>query len=137
MNTARLFIGNVAYNLDEPGLAAEFERQGFTVENPKIARDKETKRPRGFAFIEIDETKLADLIKLDGQLMIGGRPIRIERAAKQPSDDRPRVSNGGGGGAGRRPHSGGGGGGGGGGRRERERDAEPWREDRRRSARRE
>jgi cold-inducible RNA-binding protein len=132
MNTARLFIGNVAYNLDEVGLAAEFERQGFTVENPKIARDKETKRPRGFAFIEIDETKLAELVKLDGQLMIGGRPIRIERAAKQPADDRPRASNGGGGG-GRRPH---GGGGGGGGNRERERDAEPWREERRRSGRR-
>jgi cold-inducible RNA-binding protein len=130
--STRLFIGNVAYNLDEQGLVEAFAQFGITVENAKIAREKETHRPRGFAFIEVAEQTAEALLSQGAR--IGGRDLRIERSAKQPGDDpRDRRSGGGGGGrpsgGGDRRRGGGGGGarergsdgdwGGGGGRRER------------------
>jgi uncharacterized membrane protein YgcG len=135
MNT-RLFVGNVAYNLDEQGLIDAFAQLGIIVENVKIARDKDTKRPRGFAFIEIAEAAVADL--LSKTVHVAGRDLRIERSEKQPSDDRDRARRGGGGG---RPGGGGGddrrrGGGGGGGGGGRASGDDAWRDERRRGARR-
>ncbi len=120
--STRLFVGNVSYNLDEEGLTQGFAEQGFAVENVRIARDKDTKRPRGFAFIEVDD-KVADELLSKGA-HVGGRDLRIERSAKQPGDDprdgRRGGGGGGGGGGGRR----GGGGGDGGGRRDRRGDSD-------------
>jgi RNA recognition motif-containing protein len=104
--STRLFIGNVAYNLDEQGLIEGFAQLGITIENAKIAREKETHRPRGFAFIEVAEPTAEALLSQGAR--IGGRDLRIERSAKQPGDDvRDRRSGSGGG----RPSGGGGGGG--------------------------
>jgi RNA recognition motif-containing protein len=135
--STRLFVGNVAYNLDEQGLTDAFAQLGLKVENVKIARDKETHRPRGFAFIETEDAT-AEALLTQG-VHIAGRDLRIERSTKQPGDD-VRDRRPGGGGGDRRPGGGGGGnrggrrgGGGGGGRAD---DGEAWRDERHRGARR-
>jgi RNA recognition motif-containing protein len=128
--STRLFVGNVAYNLDEQSLTDAFAQLGMKVENVKIARDKETKRPRGFAFIEVDEPAAVAL--LSQGVRIAGRDLRVERSAKQPGDDeRDRRPAGD-----RRPGGGGGGGGRGGKRGGRADDGEAWRDERHRGARR-
>lgn len=117
----RLFVGNIAYACTEAAITREFADLGIAITNVKIARDKETQRSRGFAFIEVDPGDVAGTI--DHPPMIEGRVLRIERAQQQPDSDRRRQGR-----APDRPfesHE-----------RERRQDAEPWREDRRKSHRR-
>jgi RNA recognition motif-containing protein len=66
--------------------------------------DRETGRPRGFGFIEVDDNDLSAMIQnLDGKEM-DGRALRVNEA-----QDKPRGGGGGGGGGG---YGGGRGGGG-------------------------
>lgn len=107
---ARLYVGNLPYHTTEDALRAHFERAGGQVTRVQILVDRETGRPRGFAFVEMatPEQAGAAIGALDGQ-PLDGRPLRVTEA-------RPREGGGGfrgGGGAGYR--SGGGGYGGGGG----------------------
>jgi len=68
--------------------------------------DRETGRPRGFGFSEVDDNDLAAMIQnLDGKEIYGGRALRVNEA-----QDKPRGGGGYGGG-----YGGGGGGGGRGG----------------------
>src|SRR6266852_9580895 len=101
----RLYVGNLPYQIDEDQLRALFEQDGRQVEEVKIVTDRETGRPRGFAFVEMatDAQAEAAVSALNGQ-PFGGRPLTVSEA-------RERAPGGGGGG--------GGGGRGGMGRRER------------------
>ena len=72
--------------------------------------DRETGRPRGFAFVEMEDASGADaaIRALDGS-DFGGRTVKVSEA-----QDRRGGGGGGGGGGGYRSGGGGGGGGGGG-----------------------
>ena len=97
----KLYVGNLSFNATEEELRELFGRHG-SVDSVKVITDRETGRPRGFAFVEMSEPSAAsDAIRaLDGS-QVGGRAIKVNEA-----QDKPRPS--GGGGFGR---SGGGGGG--------------------------
>ena len=77
--------------------------------------DRDTGRPRGFAFVTLSNREIGEVAvnNLEGA-EFGGRPLRVREA-----EDRPRSGGGGGGGGGGGSHGGGGGhrGGGGGGHR--------------------
>ena len=109
----RLFIGNLAWSTTEYTLRAALEEGGRTCESVRIIMDRETGRPRGFAFAEMasEEDTQAVIGDLNGQ-ELDGRPLRVNEA-----EDRPPRRDGGGGGGGYRGGGGGGGyrGGGGGG----------------------
>jgi RNA recognition motif-containing protein len=92
--TKKLYIGNLPFNTTEADLREMFEKHG-TVESINVITDRETGRPRGFAFIEMDAAG-ADAARaaLDGK-DIGGRNMRVDEA-----HDR-RGGGGGGGGGGR------------------------------------
>jgi RNA recognition motif-containing protein len=98
----KLYVGNIPFSTTEDELRAAFERHG-SVASVNVITDRETGRPRGFAFVEMDDASAAEaaMSALDGS-ELGGRSLRVNEA-----QDR----RGGGGGGGRR-----GGGGGGGGR---------------------
>ena len=102
----RLYVGNLPYQCEEAQLRALFEQDGRQVEEVKIVTDRETGRPRGFAFVEMssDAQAQAAVTALNGK-PFGGRPLTVSEA-------RERTPGGGGGG-------GGGGGRGGYGRRDR------------------
>ena len=76
----KLYIGNLPFSSTEADLRALFERHG-TVETVSVVMDRETGRPRGFAFIEMaDATAAGDAIKaLDGT-QLGGRALRVNEA---------------------------------------------------------
>lgn len=66
-----------------------------TVHSVALINDRETGRPRGFGFIEVDDEAMQPMIAaLDGKEM-GGRALRVNEA-----QDRPRRTGGGGGGYG-------------------------------------
>lgn len=115
----KLYIGNLPFTSSEDELRTLFARHG-AVESVAVIKDRETGRPRGFAFVEMaDATAAADAIKaLDGT-QLGGRALRVSEA-----QDRREGGGGGGGGRGFGGGGGdrggfGGGGGGGGFRRDR------------------
>jgi len=105
---ARLFVGNISYQMTEDELRDTFGEFG-EVSDVHIVTDRETGRSRGFAFVEMGDDGDAEkaIEALNGK-DVEGRSLTVNVA-------RPREDRGGGGGGGRR----GGGYGGGGGRRER------------------
>jgi RNA recognition motif-containing protein len=95
----RLYVGNLPYQCEESQLRALFEQDGRQVEEVKIVTDRETGRPRGFAFVEMasDAQAQAAVAALHGN-PFGGRPLRV-RAARERT---PGCGGGGGGGGGSR-----------------------------------
>jgi RNA recognition motif-containing protein len=86
----RLFIGNLSYNVNEQELREAFSGEGIEVRSVRVALDRDTGRPRGFAFVETatDEGAKASIEKLSGRLM-QGRAIIIEEAQAKPTGPRP------------------------------------------------
>src|SRR3954447_2357491 len=86
----RLFIGNLSYNVTEQELREAFTGEGIELRSVRVALDRETGRPRGFAFIETmtDDGAKASIEKLSGR-MLQGRPIIVEEAQAKPMGPRP------------------------------------------------
>jgi RNA recognition motif-containing protein len=86
----KLYIGNLPFTSTEEELRGVFERHG-SVDSVAVITDRETGRPRGFAFVEMSEASAAsDAIRaLDGT-DLGGRNIKVNEA-----QDRPRGGGGG------------------------------------------
>jgi RNA recognition motif-containing protein len=113
----RLYIGNLSFNTTEDTLRKALTEGGRTVKDLHLPSDRETGRPRGFAFAEMgsDAEAKAAIAALDGK-QLDGRALKVNEAQERA----PRPGGGGGGGGGRggggggRGFGGGGGGGGGG-----------------------
>ena len=107
----RIYVGNLPYTTTTEELKAMFEPFG-EVADVHLPTDRETGKPRGFAFVEIADDAQAEaaINGLNGKPM-GGRNLTVNKAQERPS--------GGGGGGGRGGYGGGsrGGYGGGGNRR--------------------
>ena len=110
--SAKLFVGNLSFNLTENDLQDAFAAHG-TVLEANLMMDRATGRPRGFGFVTMSTPEEAQkaIDALHGK-ELGGRPLTVNIA--RPREERPP-----GGGGGRREFRGGGAGGGGGGRRDR------------------
>jgi RNA recognition motif-containing protein len=74
--------------MTEADFIAAFAEIGVQVRSIKIILDKETQRPKGFGFIEVDDDSAAQAAIASSGTLIGGRPIRIDRASKQPEKSR-------------------------------------------------
>jgi RNA recognition motif-containing protein len=109
----RLYVGNLPYDTDEDSIKAFFEAGGRKVTQVKIVTDRDTGRPRGFAFVEMGDDSQAQsaINELNGQ-SLGGRTIVVNEAREPQRGGR----GGGGGGGGGGGYGGGGNRGGGGGR---------------------
>ena len=90
-----IYVGNLAHEATEDDLRKVFGEFG-PVSNVSIIMDRETGRPRGFAFVEMpDGNQAAEAIKGLNLKEIGGRAITVNEA--RPKTDRPRRGGGGGG----------------------------------------
>ena len=90
---SKLYVANLSYNTTDVELRTAFEAFG-TVTDVFVATDRETGRPRGFAFITFstaDEAKVA-IEKMNGT-EIDGRALTVNEA-------RPKEAGFGGGGGG-------------------------------------
>jgi len=86
----RLFIGNLSYAVTEQELREAFTGEGIELRSVRVALDRETGRPRGFAFVETmtDDGAKASIEKLSGRVM-QGRSIIVEEAQAKPAGPRP------------------------------------------------
>jgi RNA recognition motif-containing protein len=82
----RLYVGNLSFDASEAALTAAFEKDGRRVSSVSIVTDRDTGRPRGFAFVEMaSEADAQGAIKaLDGA-EIGGRAVRVSEAEERKS----------------------------------------------------
>lgn len=124
MNT-KMYVGNLSWGATEQDVRELFAQYG-TVTDISLPTDRETGRPRGFAFVtmETKESMEAAMRALEGQEW-QGRALTVNEA--RPREERPAFGGGGRGGdrkggggyGGGRDRKGGGGGYGGGGGRDR------------------
>ena len=102
----RLYVGNLSYDTNADSIRELFSELG-EVTDVHVVMDRDTGRPRGFAFVTMGSQEEAEkAIRETNGKMVDGRSLRVNEA-----EDRPRGGGGGGG-----PRGGGGGGRGGGGR---------------------
>jgi RNA recognition motif-containing protein len=107
LSSAKLYVGNLSYDTSEAGLRTAFEAHGDVV-SVALITDRETGRPRGFAFVEMGSPEQAEAAKsaLDGT-QLDGRALKVDLAKEQV----PRAPRSGGYGGGGGGYGGGGGGG--------------------------
>ncbi len=87
-----LYVGNLPFSATEAEIRSLFEQHG-TVDSVKIINDRETGRPRGFAFVDMPGAEASAAIEaLNGHDM-NGRPLRINEARERAP--RPPRSGGG------------------------------------------
>jgi len=94
---SKLYVGNIPFSATEEELKGLFEQHG-PVDRVSVITDRETGRPRGFAFVEMQDASGAEsaMRALDGTDM-GGRSLRVNEA-----QDKRGGGGGGGGGYDRR-----------------------------------
>ena len=102
----KIFVGNLSFSTTSEILESTFAEYGAVAE-VQMPTNRETGRPRGFAFVTMDDEQegRAAITALNGR-EVDGRALNVDEA-------RPRSDSGGGGGGGGRGRGGYGGGGGG------------------------
>lgn len=81
----KLFVGNLPFSASEDEIRELFEQHG-PVHSVRLINDRETGRPRGFGFVEMEDGPAdAAMDAINGQ-DFGGRPLRVNEALER----RPR-----------------------------------------------
>ena len=93
----KLYVGNLPFSANDAEVEQLFGQHG-KVHSVALINDRETGRPRGFGFVEMDEDGAQKAIESLNGYEMDGRALRVNEAEE------------------RKPRGGGGGGGGGGGR---------------------
>jgi len=88
--SVRLFVGNLAYDVTAPELRELFAEVG-TASDVILPTDRETGRPRGFAFVEFAERPQAEaVIQRFNQFLFKGRPLAVSEARPRGEGPAPR-----------------------------------------------
>lgn len=87
---AKLYIGNMSYDTTETELRTMFSEAG-TVESIDIIKDRDTGRPKGFAFITMGSQAEAEkAISLFNEKNLNDRPLTVNIA--RPREERSNRS---------------------------------------------
>ena len=89
----RIYVGNLSYNTTEGALRTLFAQYG-EIESVTMITDRDTGRPKGFAFVEMasEQAAQAAISGLNGK-SVDDREIKVNEA--KPQADRDRRSDGG------------------------------------------
>ena len=75
-----MYVGNLSYNVKESDFRQVMEEYGV-VESVKLITDRETRRSKGFAFVEMPESSEAsNAIKELNGAEYAGRPMVVKEA---------------------------------------------------------
>ncbi len=90
-----IYVGNLSYQVTQEDLQSVFAEYG-TVKRIQLPVDRETGRPRGFGFVEMesDAQESAAIEALDGAEWMG-RDLKVNKA--KPREERKATGGGGGG----------------------------------------
>ncbi|CAL9226733.1 unnamed protein product [Arabidopsis halleri] len=90
---AKLFVGNLAYDVDSQALAMLFEQAG-TVEIAEVIYNRETDQSRGFGFVTMSTVEEAETaVEKFNRYDLNGRLLTVNKAAPRGSrpERAPRV----------------------------------------------
>ena len=107
----KLFVGNLSFDTTDESMKTAFSPFGNVVSS-KVIRDRETKKSRGFGFVEFEDANTADeAMGVMNEAEVDGRNIRVDMAQEKqssrgggsgrdaprdaPRDDRPGFKKGG------------------------------------------
>jgi RNA recognition motif-containing protein len=90
---AKLYVGNLSFEVTDDGLQQLFAGRGFKVESARVIRDMNSGQSRGFGFVELaaGEDQARAIAELNG-FTLEGRAIIVNEARPQA----PRGGRGGG-----------------------------------------
>lgn len=83
----KIYVGNLPFSATEDEVRELFAQYG-TVESVSLITDRDTGQPRGFGFVEMEESGANDAISALDQKEFGGRNLRVNEA--KPREDRRR-----------------------------------------------
>ncbi len=94
---AKLYIGNLSFEVTDGGLQQLFSSQGFHVQSARVIRDMDTGRSRGFGFVELEagEDTARAITQLNG-FNLEGRALQVNEARPQAPRGQGRGGFGGG-----------------------------------------
>jgi len=75
----KIYVGNLAFSTTEDSLRDLFAQHG-QVESASIITDRDTGRPRGFAFVEMDPSGADAAIEALDQTEFEGRKLTVNMA---------------------------------------------------------
>jgi RNA recognition motif-containing protein len=102
---SKLYVGNLSYSTTEDELRNLFMQAG-TVTSVAMIKDRETQRPKGFAFVEMsNQAEAQKAIDMFNGRSLGDRDLRVNMA--QPREERGGFPGRGGGHSRRPPQRGG------------------------------
>ena len=87
-----IYVGNLSFSATEEDIRDLFSQYG-TVHSVKLISDRETGRPRGFGFVEMEDSAAASAISALNGKEVGGRALRINEAREReraPRQERNR-----------------------------------------------
>ena len=84
----RLFVGNMPFRMSKDELYDLFAQAGAVV-SVHIPTDRETGRPRGFGFVEMEDPGAIDqAVQMFNGYSVGGRALVVNQA--RPRESRPQ-----------------------------------------------
>ena len=78
----RLYVGNLPFTASEDEIRELFSRHG-TVNEVKLISDRDTGRPRGFGFVEMDDAGADAAVAALNGAEVGGRTLRVDEAQER------------------------------------------------------
>ena len=95
---SRVYVGNISWDTNEDMLRELFGRDGRTVTEVILKRDRRTGKPRGFAFVDMgsDEEAEAVIAELNGtqlddrELKVNNAKALLSRQYSEPDFSRGR-----------------------------------------------
>ena len=84
MSNKKLYVGNLPFDATIESVRTAFEAFG-TVNDVAIITDRDTGRPRGFGFVEMDAAGAAAAIEGLNEKDFGGRNLSVNEARERNS----------------------------------------------------
>lgn len=82
-----IYVGNLPWSSTESDVRTAFEQYGEVL-SVKLIADRETGRPRGFGFVEMEDNGAAEAIEALNGKSFQGRDLKVNEA--KPREARPR-----------------------------------------------
>jgi len=89
MSNKRLYVGNLPFDATTEDVRTAFEAYG-TVHDVSLITDRDTGRPKGFGFVEMDPQMANAAIEGLNNKDFGGRDLSVNEARERNSGGRNR-----------------------------------------------
>lgn len=82
----KIYVGNLPFTATEDEVRDLFGQHG-DVHSVALINDRDTGRPRGFGFVEMDDANAEKAISALNGTQMGGRDLNVNEARERPRRD--------------------------------------------------